>query len=118
MKFKIDENLPADCADALRSFGHDAVTVLDEGIVGTSDPELLHLCRLEERVLMTLDLDFADIRDYPPEDSPGIIIFRIYPQDKHHILKCLNRLIPVLEDESVRQTLWIVEEERVRIRNP
>jgi len=32
----------------------------------TSDPELLDVCRQEHRILLTLDLDFANIVDYPP----------------------------------------------------
>ena len=40
MKFKTDENLPLQAAELLRSAGHDADSVLDEGLSGTSDPNL------------------------------------------------------------------------------
>ena len=41
MKFKIDENLPTEAADLLRSAGHDAVTVGEQrlgGAVAESSP--------------------------------------------------------------------------------
>ncbi len=32
MRFKVDENLPAEVAEALRALGHDADTVEEEGL--------------------------------------------------------------------------------------
>lgn len=32
MRFKIDENLPHEVAALLRNVGHDAVTILDQGM--------------------------------------------------------------------------------------
>lgn len=116
MKFKIDENLPAEFADMLRSEGHDAVTVLEERLGGAPDVEIFLACKIEERALLTLDLDFADIRFYPPAESPGVIVFRIQPQDKDHLIESLRRTIPFLQKESVANRLWIVEENRIRIR--
>jgi len=34
VKFKLDENLPTELAADLRTLGHDAETVLDEGLRG------------------------------------------------------------------------------------
>ena len=66
--FKIDESLHSEMAPFLRSQGHDAVTVWDEGLRGSSDTNLAKAYRAEGRTLVTLDLDFADIRAYPPEE--------------------------------------------------
>ena len=33
VRFKLDENLPAELADLFRQAGHDAVTVLDQTLV-------------------------------------------------------------------------------------
>jgi hypothetical protein len=37
MRFKIDENLPIDAAELLAAAGHDAHTVLQEGLGGNPD---------------------------------------------------------------------------------
>jgi predicted nuclease of predicted toxin-antitoxin system len=66
MRFKIDENLHDDVADLLIKAGHDAKTVHDEGLRGCDDTLLAQHCIAEARVIVTLDLDFADIRAFPP----------------------------------------------------
>ncbi len=50
MKFKIDENLPAEVATELRAAGHDAESVVDEGLAGSLDPPLLERAKREARV--------------------------------------------------------------------
>jgi Domain of unknown function (DUF5615) len=72
MRFKVDENLHDDIAEALRSKGHDAVTVHDQHMRGDPDSRLGEVCRAEGRAIVSLDLDFANVRDYPPEDYPGV----------------------------------------------
>ena len=118
MKFKTDENLPIEMASLLRSLGYDAMTVGDENLVGASDDTILARCREEGRVLMTLDLDFADVRAYPPQESRGLMVFRVRRQDKTYLVEMLRRVIPLLLQEALDGRLWIVEENRVRIRGP
>ena len=116
MKFKIDENLPVEFAKLLADFGHDADTVHDERLVGAPDSVVIVTCKTERRCLVTLDLDFSDMRAYPPSDLHGLIIFRLRRQDKSHLIEIARRLIPLLETEPLEQRIWIVDEERVRIR--
>jgi predicted nuclease of predicted toxin-antitoxin system len=115
-KFKIDENLPAEAAEVLRQSGHDAITVLEQGIGGSVDSSIAKVCQTEQRALITLDKDFADIRAYPPSEYNGLIVMRIPRQDKPSVLALVERLLPMLDQETLMQRLWIVEEQRVRIR--
>ena len=48
-RFKIDENLPIDVADMLSAAGHDATTILDQGMVGDLDPKVASVCKAEDR---------------------------------------------------------------------
>jgi predicted nuclease of predicted toxin-antitoxin system len=113
---KIDEHLPIEFAGVLAEAGHDAATVIDEGHKGSKDPPLLERCVQEGRALMTLDLDFADVRSYPPGQYPGLIVFRVRRQDKSYMLDLLRRLLSALEREPLVGYLWIVEDARIRIR--
>ena len=79
MRFKIDEHLPLEIKDLLAQHQHDPVTVPDEGMAGSIDPDVAQVCRKEARALLTLDLDFSDIRTYPPEDYHGIIVCHCLP---------------------------------------
>lgn len=80
MRFKIDENMPLEAADLLRTAGHDASSVHEQALGGRPDGAIASTCRLEARVLITLDADFSDIRTYPPADYPGLIVLRLPKQ--------------------------------------
>jgi predicted nuclease of predicted toxin-antitoxin system len=115
-KFKVDENLPTEAADLFHNAGYDAVTVGDQRMVGESDTNIAAVCRLESRTVVTLDLDFADIRTYPPSNYAGIIVLRLARLDRPRVLSLLQRLLPLLEHEPLTGKLWIVEESSVRVR--
>ncbi|MFB3893509.1 MAG: DUF5615 family PIN-like protein [Phycisphaerae bacterium] len=116
MKFKLDENLPIEAADFLRAAGHDALNVSDEGLKGAKDPEIRAACAKEDRELITLDFDFADIRSYPPQTGPGHIIINPARQSKPRIMALIAYAMRLLDTEQVKGRLWIVEEHRVRVR--
>jgi predicted nuclease of predicted toxin-antitoxin system len=116
MRFKLDENLPVEGTAVLRAAGHDASSVTDQGLEGSDDRALDQVCREEGRILVTLDLDFADIRGYPPAESPGRIVLRLSTQERRHILAMLQKTCAALQAESPAARLWIVEDERIRVR--
>lgn len=116
MRFKLDENLPADASHRLREAGFDAMSVLDQGMGGADDRDLAKVCISEERVFLTFDTDFANIRAYPPVAHAGLIVFRLLTQEKNHLLSVLEKLITAFEAASPTGQLWIVEEDRIRIR--
>lgn len=70
MLFKIDESLPVEAAILLRGRGYDAATVHDEALQGCPDATIYQACQREQRVLISIDKDFADIRRYPPRIQP------------------------------------------------
>lgn len=117
MRIKVDENLPREATELLRNAGHDAMSVLDQCLGGTPDPDLYAICQQESRVLMTLDLDFSNIRAYPPSKSLGIIVLRPGSQDKLTVTQVIDRLLPLLDRQSPAGALWLVGKERVRIRS-
>jgi predicted nuclease of predicted toxin-antitoxin system len=82
MRFKIDENLPVGASELLTRAGHDALTIHDQQMVGQPDPQVVSVCRSERRALLTLDLDFSDIRAYLPADYSRIIVLRPRSQAK------------------------------------
>lgn len=116
MRFKTDENLPVEAAADLRQAGHDALTVADEQLVGQSDVRVADVCRAEGRTLLTLDLDFADIRVYPPGDFAGIVVLRPSVQTVTNIRRLVGQVIALLPTEPLAGHLWIVDEGQIRIR--
>jgi predicted nuclease of predicted toxin-antitoxin system len=116
MRFKIDENLHDAVAALLSGAGHDVHTVYDEGLRGSIDEVIAAHCRLKDRAPVTLDLDFADIRTYPPASHPGMIVLRVANQSRPHILQVMSSIVTLLDSEQLANRLWIVSEAGVRIR--
>ncbi len=116
LRFKLDENVPGEAASVLRAAGHDVRTVLDQGLGGRADDEVSRVCRDEARVLVTLDLDFGDIRTYPPADYAGIWVLRPATQSIDAMRDLLRRAIALTANEHVSQRLWVIEPSRLRIK--
>lgn len=117
MRFKIDENLPVEIAELLCKHGHDALTIFDQQMTGAPDPNVAKVCVDEQRALVTLDLDFSDIRTYPPHRYPGIVVLRPHSQDRKTVVSLMRRLVAVLASSEVLSgTLWLVQEDGIRIR--
>ena len=72
--------------------------------------------RVDGRVLITLDLDFGNVRAYPPADHAGIIVLRPRRQDKTAILALTYRTAMALINRLPVGELWIVEPDRIRFR--
>jgi predicted nuclease of predicted toxin-antitoxin system len=116
MKFKLDENLGSRTADLIAGFGHEVETVYQEKLSGIRDELLFEACVSEGRCLITLDLDFADILRYPPQNAAGIAVLRPPHAASLALLTSLVRnLLAALQKESIVGRLWVVEASRVRV---
>lgn len=117
VKLKTDENLPNSATLVLRAAGHDVMTNLEESLGGAPDPRVAAVCHSEGRALITLDRGLGNIREYPPSNYSGIIVLRPHDQGVDSILAIVHKIVPLLETHSISGTLWIVGENRVRIRH-
>lgn len=101
---------------ALQSWGHDVVTTQEENLVGEADEVLLRQAVAQERVLVTNDLDFSNIRRYPPTEHRGIIVLKIRPRTLHEVHLVLKQLLENVAPEAIDQTLVIVDRNKYRVR--
>ena len=116
MKLKVDENLPSEIVDFLHRLGHEPDTVVDEGMAGASDGALMSQVRREERALVTLDKGIADIRAYPPEEFPGIVLFRPPTLGRGVVLEFVRRHLPAVLALDLAGRLLVVTERSIRLR--
>jgi predicted nuclease of predicted toxin-antitoxin system len=112
VKVKLDENVHGDVAPALRALGHDVLTVHDQGLAGHPDADVASAVQKEQRVLVTFDLDFADIRRYPPSWYAGIVVLRLGAPTLANQINALTRFFT--EFSEIAGHLWIVEHTRAR----
>lgn len=118
MRFKLDENLDGRLATLLTDRGHEADSVIAEGLGGASDEHLFRKCSEDRRVLVTLDMDFADPLRFPPASGSGIMVLRPQRNTLAMIRETLSTALPALERDQIEGALWIVEPGRVRVHRP
>jgi predicted nuclease of predicted toxin-antitoxin system len=116
----VDANLPRSVAALLVKLGHQVEFARDVGLGAAPDQDIAVHVKRTGAALITRDLDFADVRRYPPEEFGGIIVLRV-PDSAvaHEIVQVLERFMR--ESTLVGQVkgrLAIVEYDRVRFRPP
>ncbi len=118
MRFLIDANMPRSIIALVTNLGHEVEFARDIGLAAAPDQEIAARARASGAALLTRDLDFADVRRYPPALYSGIIVLRL-PDGM--IAKDIVRVTErFLRDSTfvgnVAGRLAIVEQDRVRFR--
>ncbi|NOS99793.1 MAG: DUF5615 family PIN-like protein [Phycisphaerales bacterium] len=118
MNFKLDENLSRHLKTLLAALGHDAITVEDEGLLSQPDHVVAAAAASERRVLLTLDLEFADLRKYAPGRHPGIVLFRPRSFGPMSVNSMVERFVRETDLASLTGCVAVAEPGRLRVRRP
>ena len=118
LRFKLDENADPRWREPLAQAGYEVSTVAEESLQGAEDEVVAEACQTEERCLVTVDLDFAQILHYPPEQYVGIIVLRHPRPTLTGMTSLIRQIVATLSSESPVGRLWIVEPGRIRIHEP
>ena len=76
MRLLLDANLSPDVARRLSESGHEAIHVVEIGLVTASDPEIMRAAVEEDRVLITADSDFAAMLALGGAGAPSVVLLR------------------------------------------
>lgn len=79
MRFLIDANLPRSAVGLLVGLGHFVDFERDIGLASAPDEAIARRTQESAAALLTRDLDFSDIRRYPPADYNGIPVLMPRP---------------------------------------
>jgi|SRR5213593_2723908 len=118
MKLKLDENLSRHLKPALIAMGHDVLTAADEDLLSRPDTEIARAATREGRMLLTLDVEFADLRKYPPGSHPGIILFRPASLSPLSVNKFIGDFIQFTDLGKLAGCVAVVDPVNVRVRSP
>lgn len=116
-RFLVDEAMPRSTVGALRNAGYEAEDVRDVGLRSAVDRRVYEYAQSHNAILVTEDMDFSNVLDYPLETHHGIVVLRV-PQDYSAQQKnrTLLNALKELEEQSLKSALVIVTTDRVRIR--
>jgi predicted nuclease of predicted toxin-antitoxin system len=118
MRFLVDANMPRSTLALLASLGHIGEHARDIGLGQATDKQIAAHARSTGAAILTRDVDFADIRNYPPHEFQGLIVLRM-PDDAVAltIVNLLERFLKQTELAArISGHLVILEADRVRFR--
>jgi predicted nuclease of predicted toxin-antitoxin system len=118
MKLKLDENLSRHLKPVLIGFGHDVLTAADENLLSRPDTEIASAAKKENRMLLTLDIEFADLRKYSPGSHPGVILFRPLSLSPLAANAFVTDFIRRTDLDKLAACVAVVDPVRVRVRAP
>jgi predicted nuclease of predicted toxin-antitoxin system len=77
MKFLADMGISPGAVSHLRQQGYDAVHLIEQDLGRLPDDAILEKARVEARIVLTHDLDFADLMAVSRAELPSVVIFRL-----------------------------------------
>jgi len=99
VKCVADMGIALSTVHALRQHGHDIRHLSEEGLQRLSDPLILEKARQEERLVITCDLDFADLLAVGAYALPSVILLRLQDQTPASVIP---RVLRVLTEPGFR----------------
>ena len=115
VRFKVDEDLPAEVALLLTAAGHDAVTVFRQSMHGWPDDQLWPAVASEGRSLITADVGFADARRLAGTDGVGIVLLRSWPESRQGYIQLVSNFIASFQLDGVAGCIVSVTPEAIRV---
>ena len=93
MRIKLDEYMSNAHTQLLKQVGHECDRVTDKGLSGATDGTVWQQVCQEQRFFIALDLDFSDVRRFPPGIHPGILLLRPRSRSRHAVLDLLSWIV-------------------------
>jgi predicted nuclease of predicted toxin-antitoxin system len=118
MKVKLDENVSSHAAVPLRALGHDVDSVIEERLSGAEDATVWAAAQREQRLLVTLDLDFSDVHRFTPGTHFGILLLRLRDPSRRAVEERLLALFRSGESASWHSCFVVATDHRVRVIRP
>jgi predicted nuclease of predicted toxin-antitoxin system len=117
-RVKLDENLSRTHTDFLRAAGYAADRATDEGLSGAEDAVVWQRAVAEGRFFVTLDLDFADVRRFPPGSHPGLLLLRARNRSRDAVQEILERVVRDYPLNTLAGCFVVADLTHTRIRRP
>jgi predicted nuclease of predicted toxin-antitoxin system len=116
MKFLADMGISLRTINWLRDLGYDVFHLRDKGLQRLPDDEILDLARTEGRIVLTVDLDFAQLLAVSQKALPSVILFRLGNENYDEINKRLIEVLNNCQGDLETGAIVSVNNEAFRVR--
>jgi len=116
MRFLLDMGISPKSSVFLASLGHEASHLYHEGLERLPDERILEKARRESAVLLTHDLDFADLLAASQSELPSVIIFRLRSMRPSKVNGYLEAILNRHSELLLRGAIVSVTESKIRAR--
>ena len=116
MKFLADMGISPKTVAFLRSLGHDAVHLSDQGLERLPDPGIVEKAQQEGRVLLVHDLAFGELVAAGGAALPSVITFRLRNMHPDRVNGALQSILSQHGDALEHGAMMSVTEGQVRVR--
>lgn len=114
MRFLVDENIPVEIVEYLRSKGHDVLDVVASTHRGSTDANLWRIASVENRVIVTHDRDFPVLGQV--NLPPALILVRPKNNLPSAVLELFRSFWEQVDEKDVKGHVYSVQPARHRRR--
>lgn len=116
MRFLLDMGISPKVATALRTLGHDAIRCPEAGLSTATDSQVLDYAETNRLVLISTDLDFANLAMTHTEPCPGLILLRLDNPSAELMCSRIETALSSLPEEDIEGSVVVIECNRIRTR--
>jgi predicted nuclease of predicted toxin-antitoxin system len=116
MKFLADMGISPRTVEWLRTRSYDAMHLIEEGLERAIDAQILIKARSEERILLTVDLDFGYLLAVSGAQLPSVILFRLSDESPKSINQRLAEVLDQCAQDLETGAIVSVNDNAFRVR--
>ena len=116
MRFLADMGISLRVAKWLREQGHDVLHLCDERLQRLADSDIFAKAERENRLILTFDLDFAEILALSGNQTVSTIIFRLKNTRTSFVIERLAQVLHTSSKALQQGAIIIVQDSHHRVR--
>jgi predicted nuclease of predicted toxin-antitoxin system len=116
MKFLADMGISPKTVLYLNKNDYDAVHLFEQKLERISDSEILKKAKVEDRIILTHDLDFGELIAASHTILPSVVIFRLKNMHPDNVNHYLNQILNKYKELLLKGVIVSVSENNIRVR--
>jgi predicted nuclease of predicted toxin-antitoxin system len=117
LKFLVDMPVTPQAVAHLEAKGDDALHASTAGLATEDDSVILERAGIDDRIVVTADLDYPRLLALLKADRPGVILFRGGSYSDAEMLALLDRVLAQSDTLELERSITVVDQHRIRRRS-